>query len=228
MTKNRGLKEARIKLGDIEKIIDSMLIDKKKIRIFESGCGHGRLMMDLVIKYGSKVEIVGMNLMPLHGKIEDMIYLAISEKIINKKDLKNIKLPKIIYGDAGNKIPLKSNSIDLVLSQVSSYLYKDKLKFFQEVARILNKKGIARITLPENSKIPEFSPLLTIYKKGKLVNFKNLIKKHKQIKIVKVAKNEVIEIKSGELYFNAELEATINLNNLNKEWFGVKSIYYLK
>lgn len=227
--KTRGLKEARMKLGNIDKIIDDMLRKKIKIKIFESGCGYGRLMMDLAIKYGDKVEIIGMNLKPSHGDKKIMIQNAIKEKIISRKDLRNFKLPKIIYGDAGKEIPFKTNSIDLVLSQTSSYLYKDKLHFFEEVAKVLNKKGIARITFPESSSIPkEFLPLLRIYKDGKTINFDKFIKKYKEIKSIKTPKGKAIEIKSGKLKFNVKFEASINLNNLDKKLFGVQSIYYIK
>jgi len=227
--KTRGLKEARKKLGNIDKVIDNMLKEKKKIKIFESGCGYGRLMMDLAVKYGNKVEIIGMNLKPSHGDKKMMIQNAIKEKIISKKDLENLKLPKIIYGDAGEKLPFKTNSVDLVLSQTSSYLYKDKLHFFEEVARVLNKKGIARITFPESSSIPkEFLPLLRIYKNGKIINFEKVIQKYKEIKSIKTGKGKTIEIKSGKLKFNVNFEASINLNNLDKRLFGVQSIYYIK
>ena len=229
MVKTRGLKEANVKLGNIDKIIDGMLKRKKKIKIFESGCGYGRLMMDLVIKYGNKIEIIGMNLKASHGNQKMMVDNAFKEKIITKKELKRIKLPKIIYGDAGEKLPFKSKSIDLIVSQTSSYLYRNKLHFFEEVARVLNKSGTAKITFPESSKIPkEFSPLLRIYKEDKIINFQDFIKKYKGIKLVKTAKEKAIEIKNSQLKFDAEFETSININNLNKKLFGVQSIYYTK
>jgi SAM-dependent methyltransferase len=227
MVKNRGLKEAREKLGNIEKIIENLLKKKNKILIFESGCGYGRLMMDLQIKYGNKVEIIGMNLIQLHGKKSDMIDNVLKEKILSKEEIKKIKIPKIIYGDAGEKLPFKTGSVDLVLSQTSTYLYKDKLHFFEEVARILNKKGVARITLPESKAVPdEFQPLIKIFDRGKEIELKKLI--NKNMKLVKTSKGKAIEIISGKLNFGFKLEASINLNKLNKKLFGVQSIYYKK
>jgi ubiquinone/menaquinone biosynthesis C-methylase UbiE len=227
--KTRGLKEAEIKLGNIEFIIDNMLKKKKKIKIFESGCGYGKLMMDLSKKYGNQVEITGMNLKQSHGNKKIMISLAIKKKIIKKSDLKSFNLTKMVFGDAGEKLPFKTGSIDLVLSQVSSYLYKDKLHFFEEVARILNKEGIARITpcffmkeYPE-----EFKEILRIYNKGKKISVKKfIIKFTPTIKLIKLNNRRlVLEIKKGNLNFKTELISTLNYNKLNKKWFGVQSTY---
>jgi len=153
----------------------------------------------------------------------------LEQGVITKKDLKTMKIPKIIYGDAGEKIPFKTSSIDFVFSQTSSYLYKNKLHFFEEVARVLKKGGIARITLPESTAVPEeFQPLLKIFEKGKMISLKKLVKRHKDIKFVKTPRGEAIEIKGGKLDFKAKLESSINLHNLNNKVFGTQSIYYLK
>jgi len=206
-----------------------LLKHKKKIRIFEAGCGHGRLMIDLILKYGNKIEISGMNLIPLHGTKKEMIDNAVKEGLLQKQGTKKIKFPTIIYGDAGEKLPFKTDSIDLVLSQTASYLFKNKLHFFEEVSRILNKKGIGRITLPENPNLPnEFQSLLKIFKDGKQINFENFIKKHDKIKLVKTPNYKAIEITGGKIDFDSCLEAGINLNHLNKKWFGIQSVYYAK
>ncbi|MBU0893936.1 MAG: class I SAM-dependent methyltransferase [Nanoarchaeota archaeon] len=230
MTKTRGLKEAKKKLGDLEKIISMLLKKKKKVKIFESGPGYGKIMMELTKKFGNKVEIIGMNLKPSHGNKKIMVDFALKEKIINKEDLKKIKLPKIIFGDAGKKLPFKSGSIDLVYSQTSTYLYKDKIHFYEEVTRILSKKGIARITLHENPNISkEFLPLLKIQDKIKQIHFEKFIKTFKPIKIIKLGNGKkVIEVKKGKLNFNLNLKSTINTHNINKKWFGIQSIYDVK
>ncbi len=230
MVKTRGLIEARKKLGNVDRIIDNMLRKKKKIKIFESGCGYGRLIMDLVLKYGNRIDVVGMNFKKNHGGLEKMISNALKEKIILKEELKKIKLPKIIYGDAGEKIPLKTGSIDLVLSQTSVYLYKNKMNFFREVGRVLTKEGVGLITYPGSKKIPkEFQPLLKIYKKGKQISFDSFIKSFKNIRLFKNKEGwPAIEIKKANFDFGLELEAAINVNHLDKKLFGVQSIYYVK
>jgi ubiquinone/menaquinone biosynthesis C-methylase UbiE len=229
MVKTRGLKEADKKLGNLDKIVASLLKEKKKIKIFESGCGYGKVMMELSKKYGSKIEIIGMNLKPGHGDQKKMVSFAQSEKVINKKDLKKMKIPKIIFGEADVKIPFKKNSIDLVYSQTSSYLYRDKLNFYKEVARVLTKNGIARITIHETWGVPEeFLPLFRIYKKGKQIGFRKFIQRIRGIELKTRGGRKFTEIKKSNLRFNAKLEASVNLNKPNKKWFGVQSIYSIK
>lgn len=231
MVKTRGLKEAKEKLGDIEKIISDMLKKKRKIRVFESGCGYGRVMVELKKKFGDKIDIIGMNLKPSHGDKKKMISFALEEEIITKGEIKKMQDIKIIFGDAGKNLPFKTSSIDLVYSQVSSYLYEDKMHFLEEVARILSKEGVARITrFDVNLKVPsELSQLLRIYDNGEQVSFEKFIKKFKNIRIIKLpGERKAVEIKSGRLNFGLNLECVLNLNHLNKKWFGVQSIYSFK
>jgi ubiquinone/menaquinone biosynthesis C-methylase UbiE len=229
MVKTRGLKEAKEKLGDIEEIIKNKLRKNKKISIFESGCGYGKVIIELKKIFGNRIETVGMNLIPEHGNKKKILSFAIEEGIVLKEDLKKIKPIKIIFGDAGERLPLKTNSIDFIYSQTSTYLYKDKLHFFEEVSRVLKKNGIARITLPESKAVPkEFQPLLRIFKEGKEIGLAKMISNKKLIKLVKTPSGKALEIRGGNLEFDAKLEASINLNSLNKKLFGVQSIYVLR
>jgi len=229
MVKTRGLKEAKEKLGDLEEIISSISKKKKKIKIFEAGCGYGKVMMGLSKRFGNKIDIIGMNLKKMHGDRKKMISFALDEKIISKKDIRTMKIPKIIFGDAGKKLPFKTGTIDLVYSQTASYLFKDKMNFFKEVGRILSKDGIALIT-PSKSKLPKkLLPLLRIYKNKKLIPFKRYIEDFKGIRIIKSPKGrEVVEIKKSKLDFNLKLKTTLNTNKLNKKWFGVQSTYVIR
>lgn len=229
--KTRGLKEARARLGNIDSIIENLLKKKNKIKIFESGCGYGRLMMDLAKKYGRKVDITGMNLKPEHGDKKIMIANAIKNKVITKKDLDAFNLPKIIYGDAGVKLPLKTSSIDLVVSQASTFYYPDKLHFFEEVARVLSKDGVARLTpCFYMDEFPDgFKEILRIYDKGEKIPVKSFLKKFKPIKLINLENGKlVVEIRKGKLNFKLTLETSINYNHLDKRWWGVQSIYYKK
>ena len=231
MVKTRGLKEAKVKLGDLEKIISNFLKKKKKVKIFESGCGYGKVMVELKKKFGDKIEIVGMNYLPSHGDKKKVISFALEEGIITKDEIKKLQSIKVIFGDAGKKLPFKTGSIDLAYSQTSSYLYEDKMHFFEEVARILSKDGIARITSPEeNNKLPEeLRQLLRIYDNSNQIPFDKFIKKFKNIRKVKLPSGQKpIEIKSGKLDFGLKLESSTNINHLGKDWFGIISIYSKK
>lgn len=229
MTKTRGLTEAREKLGDLPKIISQILKKKSRIKILEVGCGYGKVMMELTRLFGNKIDIIGMNLKQKHGSRNKMIDFAIQEGIFTPEKIKKIKIPKIIYGDAGEKLPIKSKSIDLVISQVTVMFFKDKIHFYEEVARVLKKNGIALISGHNNYKVQEqLGDLLKIHDKEKQIAFKDYIKKFKLIKYVKMKTGaNPIQIQSGKLKFNLKLKSTKNINKLNKEWFGTQSIYEL-
>lgn len=231
MVKTRGLEEAKVKLGDLEEIISNFLKKEKKVRIFESGCGYGKVMTQLKKKFGNKIEVIGMNLKPGHGDMKKIISFALKERIITRDEIKDMKSIKIIFGDAGKKLPFKTGSIDLVYSQTSAYLYENKMHFFEEVARILSKDGVARISLSHfNDKLPqEFRQLLRIYNNGNQITFEEFIKKFKYIRLINLPSGrKAIEIKSGKLDFGLELVSNLNVNHLNKEWFGNISIYSVK
>jgi ubiquinone/menaquinone biosynthesis C-methylase UbiE len=232
MVKTRGLEEAKVKLGDLEEIIVGLLKKKDKIKIFESGCGWGKVMVQLKKKFGNKIEITGLNFLPIHGDKKKILSFALEEGIIKKEEINEIKPIKLIFGDASKKLPFNSGSIDLVYSQTSVYLYPDKMHFFEEVSRILSKEGVARITLPAsyNENVPEeLKNLLRIYKEGIEIKFEDFIKKFKQIKIIDLPNGKkAIEIHSGKLDFKLKLISHINLNEINKKWFGLVSIYSVK
>jgi SAM-dependent methyltransferase len=228
--KTRGLETANKKLGNLVEIVEQIIKRKGKAKIFESGPGYGLVMIELAKRFGDKIEIIGMNLKPEHGNKSIMIKYALKRKIIDKSDLATLKFPKFIYGDAGEKLPFKTESIDLVYSQTSVYLYKDKMHFFEEVARVLSKKGISRITggfySGEEGIAPEFRSLIKIYGNGREIQAKDYVKKFRLFKIVNLRSGkQAIQINPGKLDFNLKLEATININHIYKNKWGMQSIY---
>lgn len=231
MVKTRGLEKAEIKLGNLNEIISNLLKKKEKIKVFESGYGYGKVMSQLKAEFGDKIDITGMNYKRSHGDKKKVISFALKEKVISKSDINKLNSIKVIFGDAGKKLPFKTGSIDLIYSQTSAYLYEDKMHFFEEVSRILSKDGIARITPPlfKENLPEEYKKILRIYIGDKEVEFKDFIKKFKKIKIIKLPSGKkVIEIRGGGIDFGLKLESTINTNDLCKEWFGVVSIYTKK
>ena len=221
MVKNRGLETANKKLANIEKHISMLLKTRRKVKVFESGCGHGLVMAQLKDRFGNRIDISGMNLKPLHGTKRQMITLARQNGV--RCNLDSIK---ILYGDAAEKIPLKTSSIDLLYSQVSSYLYKDKLNFYKEAGRVLKKGAVARITPHWNHKISiDLQDLMLIYKGGEKVSFEYLIRNMRAIKIRRLKDAKFIEIAGGKLEFGVSLKYCLNVNSLNKEWWGQYSIY---
>ena len=147
MTKARGLKSIKRKIGDITKVIDELQKKRGKIHIFELGVGIGNAIMALSKKYGKRAKLSGMNLKKSHGikNKKDFVTHALKSKVIKKGDINNISIPSIYIGDAGERIPLKSNSVDFVYSITTFFFVPNKAKAIEEIYRILKPKGIAVI-----------------------------------------------------------------------------------
>jgi ubiquinone/menaquinone biosynthesis C-methylase UbiE len=233
MVKTRGLKEAKVKLGDLERIISKMLKTKKKVRVFESGFGYGKVMVELKRKFGDQIDITGMNYLKMHGDKKKVIFFAVSEGLIDKGEVGLLKDVKVIFGDAGKKLPFRTGSIDLVYSQTSAYLYEDKMHFFEEVARVLSKEGVGLITAAHEKSEKDIPPglkkILQIYEGGKEVGFEKFIKRFKGIRLIRPPNGKkAVEIKSGKLDFGLNLVGSLNLRDFCERWFGLVSIYAVK
>ena len=180
MTKTRGLKQVKSKIGDITSEIDKLLKKNKQIHIFELGVGVGNALMALGKKYGKRVLLSGMNLKKSHGiaKRSDFIKHSLNCKVIKKSDLNNISCPKIYLGDAGVKIPLEDNSVDFVYSITTFFFIPDKAHAIEEIYRILKPRGIAVIHF--KFKVPEFPKeyqnLFCINKDKKKINIDSYFK----------------------------------------------------
>src|SRR3989339_890489 len=119
-----------------EKQSISKLLRKINLRfnyIMDAGCGYGRLFPSYS-NYGEK-----------------FIFLDYAENLLNqaKKDME-IKFSKNTNYIRGNmyNIPLKDNSVDLVIS-IRTLHHMDQLsKFFAEANRVLNKKGYFLFEIP--------------------------------------------------------------------------------
>jgi len=174
--KTRGLYSVNQRLGNIVPFIKNIVKERKKIVVLEIGCGYGNAMKQLKQKI-PQIKIIGMNF---------------------RKYKKQIKNQKYIYGDAGKKIPLKSNSVDFIYLIATLQFVKNKAKFFEEAFRVLKPEGQLRINV-SNSLGKEFkeyeNPCVIETKKGK-TNLRDYLLKIKNydIKLKKAKKKKVIII----------------------------------
>lgn len=227
--KTRGLRTAENNLGELSKLVREKLKQEGNVRILEAGCGFGHAMLDLQKKFGNKVEIVGFNLKPRHGNSEIMKKFAVKRKIFTSAELKTKKLPEIVFLDVNNGLPFKNNYFDLVYSQASVYLYAEKMKFFEEVNRILSKNGVARIEAAlgrgGNKSFPEqFRTAYEIWHRGKQIPIKQYLKHFRNLRILN--NSGCLEIRKAKKFqFGLTLVSSINYNKIWKQWYGVKSIY---
>ena len=228
----RGLKEAKERIGDIENEVSQLLLKKKKIRVLEVGCGYGRILLELKRIFGNKITAEGINLEKEWNE-ELCRKFGLEEKIFTKKDI-NKNLPKIHILDVGKNIPLKSNSYDLIISQATVQYIGDKARFLEEVNRLLTNKGKAIIEIQEikSSHPPEYSNLFEIWENCKIIQFRDYIKRFRNIKVNKSkisGKNwSIINMKkSNNFKLNLKLMNCFgyDLNRICKNLRGDKAVY---
>lgn len=196
MTKTRGLRSVKRKIGDVTKDIDEILEKKKKITILELGVGFGNALMGLNKKYGKrKIKFIGMNLKKEHGikTRKDFIKNALNFRVIKKSDVRRINLPYIILGDAGRRIPLPSNSVDFIYSITTFFFIPNKAHAIEELYRILKPEGKAVIHFKHHvDKFPkEYKNLFVIRKNGKTLDVVSYLSRYK---------NYGLSIKRGKYY----------------------------
>lgn len=228
----RGLKEAKERIGDIENEVSQLLLKKKKIRILEVGCGYGRILLELKKIFGDKITTEGIN---LEKEWNEKLCrkFGLKEKIFTEKEI-NKNLPKIHILDVGKKISLKSNSYDLIISQATVQYIGDKVLFLEEVNRILTKQGKAIIEIQEikRSHPPEYSNLFEIWENCKIIQFRDYIKRFRNINVKKSkfwGENcSVITMKKSKKFkLNLKLMNCFgyDINRICKKWRGDKAVY---
>jgi len=245
MKRDRGITELDSYLGNFTKEIQRRISQKGKVKILDAGCGYGIVMIELVKKFGDKVEVIGYNQNKSHGTVKELKERAVRTGIFTKEEINKLKnFPKIIYLDADKGLPFKNNSFDFVFSLASIYLYKDKIKFLEECNRILKKDGIARIQLFETEfvenkedifmklKNSNNKPFWELWDKRKRIDFISYFEKIKGVK-VKFGKREdnkhiivYLEIKKiPNLDFKLRFVDYIDMRPIAKDRFGIGSIY---
>jgi|TARA_B100002003_G_C14102527_1_gene530259 ubiquinone/menaquinone biosynthesis C-methylase UbiE len=228
----RGLSEAKERLGDLVKECNKILKTKKKIKVLEIGCGYAKILIELKKVFGNKIETHGINLEE-RWRIELVKKFTLSNKLCSNKEFKDLA-PKIHIADVGIKIPLKSNSFDLIFSQASFQYVHDKAKALEEINRLLTKEGKAIIELQELKSTPliGYRELFDVFDKDKRLDTIKYLRKFKNINARKSKSNQnwhVLTIKNtGKLDLKLKLITSFDINEINKKWWGTKAIYILE
>ncbi|MDO8628428.1 MAG: class I SAM-dependent methyltransferase [Nanoarchaeota archaeon] len=228
--RSRGLKEAKDRIGDIAQIARQLLKKKNKIKVLEVGCGYGKLLLDLKRVFGERVDVVGINVEKRwnQGLVRRFV---LAHKLFSKKSIDK-NLPKIIIADAGMKFPFSSNYFDLVISQSCIQYVHDKVNFLEEINRVLTPRGIAHTDFQDNTgdQPIEYQHLFEIWDGKKRIPVQKLLKKYGLIiKKAKLRKEGYIIMKKMNTFrLPLKLVGVINTHEINKEWWGNKSVYVIQ
>ena len=126
--KTRGLFYVRRYLGtDIVDRIQSYATGRSNCVVLEVGCGVGNALAELK-QIVPQIRAIGMNLKRVPRQIISL---------------------ECVYGNAGERIPLDSNTVDYIYSIVAFPFVHNRAKVIEELFRVLKPGGEARFDLWE-------------------------------------------------------------------------------
>lgn len=227
----RGLEELSKRVGDITQEIEARLGRQERVRVLEVGFGFGTVLMELLKKYPGRLELHGINRRRAHGNWEAVRQNALSLGLFGADELDRLKPPDLHYCDVSEGVPFEEGTVDLVYSQVAVIYFDDKIRFLEELNRVLAPGGVARIDLwIERKDFPsEYGASLEIWDEGRKVPFWDYIKPFASLAARPGKKRSYLELrKAGALDFGLDLAHVINMNDLCREWWGRKSIYRVR
>ncbi len=149
MAKNRPLRAVHYRLGRVDELIHKIIEEQGSAKVLKVGCGFGLPMLELKKKFGSQLQITGINKdqkfnLPKKALWEGVRKLCFFPWVPLFYE-RRYGFPNYINCDASLDLPFPDNSFDLVYSIATTFFLTDKLHFLQEVNRVLRNSRIARI-----------------------------------------------------------------------------------
>lgn len=150
--RTRPLSIATNRLGNLSEIIQQTINSKGYAHVLEVGCGEGVPMHELQLQFKNKLKIVGINRFTEDGNSNMALKTGLKNKQFSMASyikLKWLQQQKPVYVacDAALPLPFNNNTFDLVYSSQAIEFIADKMHFFEEINRILQPTGIARLHL---------------------------------------------------------------------------------
>ncbi len=169
----RGHAELIDRVGGIFTEVDARLGGGDHVRALELGCGYGTVLLELGHRYGSYVELHGINREHRDGNADIFRRNGLERGLIAPDDAMTHPLPTIAYVDVAEGLPYAENTFDIVFSQVAWRYFGDKVRVLREVSRVLRDGGIAKIDAEElrPDLPPEYQRLVEIWDGDRLVTF---------------------------------------------------------
>lgn len=226
--RGRGLGKLQERVGDIVPLIEARLARRTPVRLLEVGAGFGRVLVELRQRYGTRVELHAINKRKSHGDWPDMQRNALNQGLATAAELGDMVPPELHFVNVGDGLPFPDGRFDLVYSQVSFPYYENKAGFLEDVNRVLDSDGIARIDVRiRNERIPgPYSESFEIWDGGRRVSFWDHIRPIRGLRRRKTLKGWYLEMtKSHTLNLGLDLRHVVPLNEICADWWGNKSVY---
>ena len=169
----RGHAELIDRVGGVFTEIDARLDRRERARVLELGCGYGTVLLELGQRYGSRVEVHGINREHRDGNADILRRNGLERGLIAPEDAMTHPLPTITYVDVADGLPYPDGTFDVVFSQVAWRYFGNKIHVLREASRVLRSDGIAKIDAEElrPDLPPEYQRLVEIWDEGRLVTF---------------------------------------------------------
>lgn len=225
----RNLADLERCVGPVNDHISSLLESKQKPRILEIGYGFGTVLVQLLRLFRNSIELHGLSKDPREGSWEVACWNARQLGIATAQELATMPPPILHFGDANQRLPFPDCSFDFIFSQVSFYLLREKAHFLEELNRIMDFGGAAKIDIRALilKDVPEqYASLLEIWEKGKARSF---VEYCEQIPSIAIKRAKCcLELQKRENFrLGLKLVDSIDLNLIHQRWYGVKSVYKL-
>jgi len=226
--RGRGLADLHERVGDVCAEIDARLRRQKVVRVLELGCGYAIALLDLVARYGERVETYGLNLRREDGQDEILRREAARRGL--DVAARGGGLPTLVHADVAQGLPFHDDRFDVVISQVAWQYFRNKIGVLREVVRVLRSDGVGMIDADEfDAKLPpEYGRLVEIWDARGLVAFERYAARF-GMSFVPTARGRALRLVKNRS-FGEDLVARmeIDANAIDARWDGIKCIYALR
>ncbi|MFN8053687.1 MAG: methyltransferase domain-containing protein [Acidimicrobiales bacterium] len=153
--------------------IEALLSRRERVRLLEVGCGEGRLLLDLMARFGERVALHGLN-HPTFGGWRRPSLDAVNRLhgTLAPERLASLPRPVIRLGDAQAMASLGPGWFDLVVSQVTLHHVRDKARALEQSARLLGPGGalVHQLDRAELERPGDELPRFEIWQAGRRVS----------------------------------------------------------
>jgi SAM-dependent methyltransferase len=224
--RGRGLSDLHERVGDVCAEIDARLRRQDVVRVLELGCGYAIALLDVVARYGARVETYGQNLRREEGQDEILRREATARNI----DIDGAGLPTLLHGDVAHGVPLADATVDVVVSQVAWRYFRNKIGVLRDVVRVLRPDGVGMIDADEfDAKLPpEYGRLVEIWDEGALVAFEDYAARFGMTFVPTPRGRALRLVKNPSFGEDLVPSMEIDANAIDARWDGIKCIYALQ
>lgn len=180
MVRHRAYEELARRIGSVDDIISEIIKTNGHATILEIGAGFGIPMHQIHLMFGDNVTMIGLNRKPHHGSHDLSMRVGLEHGIFDNNTIEFYKInkpPMYMCADAGEGIPIESDSVDFVYSQASIPFVRDKANLIHEVNRILNPGGCAHLQMNLSPKfmLGETGSLFRIHRDGQVQSIEDFV-----------------------------------------------------